>query len=100
MNWPEVLREVAIRHVCTLSELHDFVYVIDMSYIEQSEEWKIAIVELYATLKDLGYNSTRLKLNLHLILDTLYAKRLMEETVLQDMENMEVLEEIRLIREE
>ena len=57
-------------------------------------------MELYATLKDLGHKHSHLLVNLNLILDTLYAKRLMEDTVLQDMENMEVLEEIRLIREE
>ena len=94
----EDLKQVAIRHVCTLEELLD-VYKHIESY-PQSEEWKIAVIELYSTLKDLGHNHHRLVSNFHLILDVLYAKRLMEETVLQDMENMEVLEEIRLIREE
>ena len=92
------LEKIAIRHVCTLEELYD-VYKYIESY-PQSEGWKIAILELYATLKDLGHNHQRLVNNLPLMLDVLYAKRLMEETVLQDMENMEVLEEIRLIREE
>jgi len=92
------LEQVAIRHVCTLAELCE-VYKHIETY-PQSEEWKLAIIELYATLKDLGHNHQRLVNNLPLILDVLYAKRLMEETVLQDLDNMEVLDELRLIREE
>jgi hypothetical protein len=98
MKWDEVLTQVAIRHVCTIGDLYKLVDHIET--YPQTDEWKIAIVELFATLMDLGHPSNRLLNNLPLILNVLYAKRLLEETVLQDMENMEVLDELRLIREE
>jgi len=98
MMWDDVLKEIAIRHVCTLEELNEVLLRIET--YPQSDDWKIAVIELYATLKDLGHGHNKLVVNLNLILDVLYAKRLMEDTVLQDMENMEVLEEIRLIRKD